>query len=251
MFHRGSRFIRSINTRYICGRIPLLHTIILSVYLFTMARLMSRFDYYYETKPLLTMMVTNSILNGIADTAAQAITSIRERAVRQPGGVTEKDSLAIQIHEFDKRNPLPRHRAELIPPSHNLPPPFDFERLVLLTRFMAWGFIMAPLQFKWLSYLGTAPALKRVALDQLGFAPFGLGLFLSYLTVTEGGGTKAIKKRMEQLYFPTLKASYMIWPLVQILNFRVVPLQFQLPFASTVGIFWTCFISLTTSSTRA
>jgi len=33
---------------------------------------------------------------------------------------------------------------------------------------------------------------------------------------------------MEQVYIPTLKANYMIWPLVQILNFRVIPLQFQL-----------------------
>ena len=33
---------------------------------------------------------------------------------------------------------------------------------------------------------------------------------------------------MEQIYVPTLKANYMVWPLVQVLNFRVVPLQFQL-----------------------
>lgn len=223
-----------------------------------MARLMARFDHYYETRPLLTMMITNSILGGVADTCAQTLTSIRERAVRKPDGATEKDVLAKGIHELDEKNPLPKYKTDLIPPSYRLPPPFDFERL---TRFMAWGFIMAPIQYKWFQLLsttfpitknsGTTQALKRVVADQLCFAPVGLGLFFSYLTLAEGGGPKAVKKKMEQVYVATLKANYMIWPLVQILNFRVIPLQFQLPFVSTIGIFWTCYISLANSATQA
>lgn len=93
----------------------------------------------------------------------------------------EDDLVSIEIHELDKKNPWPAH--ELIPPSRNLPPPFDFERL---TRFMAYGFIMSPVQFHWFAFLsktfpitkhsGTIPALKRVALDQLMFAPIGKSL---------------------------------------------------------------------------
>ena len=70
--------------------------------------------------------------------------------------------------------------GELIPASKSLPPPFNFERL---TRFMAYGFMIAPVQFKWFQALsrafplvkgnGTAAALKRVACDQLVFAPIG------------------------------------------------------------------------------
>lgn len=219
---------------------------------------MARFDHYYETRPLLTMMVTNSILGGIADTCAQTLTSIRERAIRKPGGATEKDVLAKGIHQLDENIPLPKYKTDLIPPSYRLPPPFDFERL---TRFMAWGFIMAPIQYKWFQLLsttfpitkntGTTQALKRVVADQLCFAPVGLGLFFSYLALTEGGGPKAVKRKMKQVYVPTLKANFMIWPLVQILNFRVIPLQFQLPFVSTIGIFWTCYISLANSATQA
>lgn len=253
-----SRILRTLNGRYLCGRIPLLHTIVIFVQFITMARLMARFDHYYETRPLLTMMITNSILGGVADTCAQILTSIRERAVRKPGGATEKDVLARGIHELDEKHPLPKYKTDLIPPSYRLPPPFDFERL---TRFMAWGFIMAPVQYKWFQLLsttfpitknsGTTQALKRVVADQLCFAPVGLGLFFSYLTLAEGGGPKAVKKKMEQVYVATLKANYMIWPLVQILNFRVIPLQFQLPFVSTIGIFWTCYISLANSATQA
>ena len=109
---------------------------------------------------------------------AQSLTAIRQRALRKPGGVDKDDHLAIGLHELDEKNPF--SHTDLIPAPLKLPPPFDFERL---TRFMAYGFIMAPIQFKWFQFLsrafpvtkeaGIAPALKRVALDQLIFAPMG------------------------------------------------------------------------------
>ena len=119
------------------------------------------------------------VLGGIADTVAQTLTSIRQRAVRKPGGIDKDDFVAIEIHELDRRNPF--SQQDIIPESLALPPPFDFERL---TRFMAYGFFMAPIQHRWFSFLsstfpvtkssGTIPALKRVALDQLVFAPVGM-----------------------------------------------------------------------------
>ena len=127
------------------------------------------------------MMITNATLGGIADTVAQSITAIRTSALRKPGGVTEDDSLAIEIHELDRKNPL--LDRELITDSKYLPGPFDFERL---TRFMAYGFMMAPIQFKWFQFLsrafpitkssGLGPAMKMVAFDQLIFAPVGMSV---------------------------------------------------------------------------
>lgn len=123
-------------------------------------------------------MITNAVLGGIADTVAQSISTIRLTALRKPGGITKDDSMAIEIHDLDRKNPP--HDQELVPDSKFLPPPFDFERL---TRFMAYGFGMAPIQFTWFTFLskafpitksaGLGPALKMVALDQLVFAPVG------------------------------------------------------------------------------
>jgi protein Mpv17 len=125
------------------------------------------------------MMVTNAVLGGVADTVAQLITAVRQRAVRKPGGVRDDDTFAIEIHELDTKNPL--QSRQLIPNSKVLPPPFDFERLA---RFMGYGFMMAPVQLKWFQFLqksfpitkssGLAPTLKRVACDQLIFAPAGM-----------------------------------------------------------------------------
>ncbi|KAL3414825.1 hypothetical protein V8F44DRAFT_113256 [Aspergillus fumigatus] len=153
---------------------------------------------------------------------------------------------------MDKERPPPV--GELGHAKH-IPPPLDFERL---TRFMSYGFFMAPIQFKWFGFLSrafpltkkspTLPALKRVAVDQLMFAPFGLACFFTFMTVAEGGGKRALTRKFQDVYLPTLKANYVLWPAVQILNFRVVPIQFQIPFVSSVGIAWTAYLSLTNSA---
>ena len=118
------------------------------------------------------------VLAGIADTVAQTLTAVRQRALRRPGGIQEDDFIAIELHKLDEKHHWQEH--DLIPASKKLPPPFDFERL---TRFMAYGFMMSPIQYHWFSFLArafpvtkvgaTVPTLQRVALDQLMFAPFG------------------------------------------------------------------------------
>jgi hypothetical protein len=213
-----------------------------------------KFNSYYAQRPVLTTMITNAVLGGIADTVAQSLTAIRQRAVRK--GTDKDDFLAIEIHELDKHNPF--SNIELIPDSKRLPPPFDFERL---TRFMSYGFLMAPVQHKWFGFLSRTfpvtktsamvPVLKRVAFDQLLFAPVGLACFFTFMTVAEGGGKKAVARKFQDVYVPALKANYMVWPAVQIINFRVMPIQLQIPFVSTVGIAWTAYLSLTNSADEA
>lgn len=56
----------------------------------------------------------------------------------------------------------------------------------------------------------------------------GLALFFTFMTVTEGGGRRAVARKFQDVYLPSLKANFLLWPAVQILNFRVIPLQFQI-----------------------
>lgn len=48
------------------------------------------------------------------------------------------------------------------------------------------------------------------------------------MTIAEGGGRRAISKKLQDIFIPALKANWMVWPAVQILNFRVIPFQFQI-----------------------
>ena len=142
------------------------------------ARLAAKFNSYYAEKPVLTTMITNAVLGGIADTVAQSLTAYRLRSKSLPSSPSGKtEFISIEINEYGKEKP--RHWGELMP-ARQTSAPFDFERL---TRFMAYGFLMAPLQFKWFGFLSTTfpitkqrggvPALQRVAMDQLVFAPIG------------------------------------------------------------------------------
>ncbi|KUI53678.1 Protein sym1 [Cytospora mali] len=247
------RFVRAINSKYVLDRIPLLHAIIFLIEMAILARIVARYNAFYSERPVLTMMVTNAVLGGVADTVAQSITAMRERALRKaPLSPAARDT----AYELDLKDPFTER--ELIPESKILPPPFDFERL---TRFMAYGFAMAPVQFRWFKFLektfpitktsAFAPAMKRVALDQLIFAPFGVLCFFSAMTIAEGGGRRAVYTKLRDMYLPTLKANYVVWPAVQVINFRLMPVQFQLPFVSTVGIAWTAYLSLTNAADDA
>lgn len=48
------------------------------------------------------------------------------------------------------------------------------------------------------------------------------------MTITEGGGKRAVFRKFQDLYLPSLKANFMLWPAAQLLNFRVIPLKFQI-----------------------
>jgi protein Mpv17 len=123
------------------------------------------------------MMVTSAVLGGIADTVAQVLGATRSRsATLKSGGLSKDDTLSIEIHELDRKDGL---LGRDYAPSTPGPSPFDFERLV---RFMAYGFGIAPLQFRWFRFLEVmfpitkestwGPTLMRVACDQFIMAPF-------------------------------------------------------------------------------
>ncbi len=177
------------------------------------------------------------------------MTAIKSRAKQQAKFGDKQDFFSIEIRELDREKAS--SPGELIP-ARNAPPPFDFERL---TRFAAYGFLMAPIQYKWFGFLarsfpitkahGTVPAMKRVAMDQLVFAPvgmiiwadhvrgillisLGLACFFTFMTVAEGGGKRAVVRKFQDVYLSALKANFMLWPMVQMLNFRVIPIQFQI-----------------------
>ncbi|KAF9353127.1 hypothetical protein BGX34_011790 [Mortierella sp. NVP85] len=130
-------------------------------------------------------------------------------------------------------------------------------------RFVLYNFSVAPLIHTWYSFLDRnfpianttattstrlaqtmTPALKRMMADQILFAPVGLALLFSGLTVLEGGGVQEIKDKLNTTYLSTLKANYALWPVVQLVNFSVMPLQLRLPVVSAVGIVWNAYVRL-------
>lgn len=157
------------------------------------------------------------MLSGIADTIAQSIGAYKTRQAMLP--LSSHRSFISDGIELDDANEKPARLSPDLSPTFSGPRSFDFERL---TRFMSYAFIMTPLQFRWFAFLtkwfpietrgASVSALQRVAMDQLLFAPLGLGCFFTFMTVAEGGSRRQVIKKFQDIYIPTLRANYILWP---------------------------------------
>jgi protein Mpv17 len=45
------------------------------------------------------------------------------------------------------------------------------------------------------------------------------------------------------MFMPTLRTNWSVWPVLQFVNFRFLPLAYRVPFQSTCGVFWTLYLS--------
>ncbi|KAA8912319.1 hypothetical protein FN846DRAFT_903664 [Sphaerosporella brunnea] len=91
--------------------------------------------------------------------------------------------------------------------------------------------------FKKHSNLQTA---ARVALDQLVFAPIGIGAFFSAMTVMEGGD---VKHKLDNNWWNALKANWNIWPAVQLVNFTFVPFSLRIVVVNVISVGWNSYLA--------
>lgn len=127
---------------------------------------------------------------------------------------------------------------------------FNYRRLI---GFIVWGFFISIPQYLWYKILNGLyvddpkfiTVLERVLADQLCYSPLSLAGFFYYSSIIMEGGNKAtFKQKMQSIYVSTLAANYCVWPVVQFINFLVVPKSYQVPFSSTIGVMWNCFLSI-------
>lgn len=91
----------------------------------------------------------------------------------------------------------------------------------------------------------NATTLARVACDQLVFAPTFIGVFLSSMAVLEGS---PVRDKLDRSYRSALTTNWMIWPFVQLVNFKLVPLEHRVLFVNVISIGWNCYLSYLNSS---
>jgi protein Mpv17 len=113
--------------------------------------------------------------------------------------------------------------------------------------------IFGPAATTWFGFLqrninlrsANATIFARVALDQGVFAPTFIGVFLTSMAVLEGSSPK---EKLEKSYKPALTTNYMIWPFVQLVNFKFVPLHHRVLFVNVISIGWNCYLSYLNSA---
>jgi protein Mpv17 len=102
-----------------------------------------------------------------------------------------------------------------------------------------------------------------------GSAPFGLACFVGAMGFMEGRSVEGVQSKFKevglyslspnadsplahlstlQMYIPAIVANWKLWPLVQTVNFRYMPLRYRVPFTGAVGIAWQVFLSILNST---
>jgi len=239
--------------RYIFNTLPLPHTLLFVILLTVTLRIAVSFHLHYGARPVLTLCVVSSLLASISDTLAQTVETIRARA---KAAAKSKDTAVLDEIEMNEKTPSPGRESPggrtLAWTSAERPVEFDFPRMI---RFMGFGFLYAPISYTWFGILdrhfpatGFGQVLLRTLVDQVCMSPLGLAVFFTFMTLAEGGGQRALKRKFLEGYLPTLRANYCVWPAVQIINFKFMPLPLQIPFVNTVGVFWNMYLSLENSS---
>lgn len=104
------------------------------------------------------------------------------------------------------------------------------------------GCVFGPAATTWFSFLARRinfpgrPNLTiaaRVLPDQTIFASTNLFCFLSSMAIMEGTDPR---EKLQGAYWNALKSNWMLWPLVQAINFRFVPVQGQVLVVNVVSL---------------
>jgi protein Mpv17 len=77
-------------------------------------------------------------------------------------------------------------------------------------------------------------------MDQLIFTPTNLLCFLSTQAILEGSSPKA---KLESTYGTAITKNWMLWPWIQLVNFKIIPLEYRLLVVNVVSLGWNCYLS--------
>jgi len=173
-----------------------------------------------ETKPVFTKMWSSGLLWGIGDSIAQRI---------EHSNTADKEKKVFEQ---------------------------DFMRTARLAGFAT--FLFAPLTHNWYNILqakfpgeSMSAVVKRVSLDQTLYATFILSTLYGTTAIMEGKGVQGAQRRIEDNIVDTLKANWLIWPAVQLVNMKFVPLNSRILVVNAVNIPWTTYLAMRAGSSSA
>ncbi|XP_075484524.1 protein SYM1-like isoform X2 [Primulina tabacum] len=121
---------------------------------------------------------------------------------------------------------------------------YDFERQTLvfytqryegLDRFIRLRLQLRPNSFR---FVGT-----KVAVDGIIFGPLDLLLFFTYMGFSTGKSATQVKEDVKRDFLPALILEGGIWPIVQVANFRFIPVRYQLLYVNFFCLLDSCFLS--------
>lgn len=108
-------------------------------------------------------------------------------------------------------------------------------RYEYLDRFIRLRLQLQPKSIKFVT--------AKVATDGLLFGPLDLLVFFSYMGLASGKSVDQVKVDVKRDFLPSLLVGGTMWPLVQVANFRYVPVRYQLLYVNLFCLLDSCFLS--------
>ncbi|KAG9456085.1 hypothetical protein H6P81_000593 [Aristolochia fimbriata] len=173
--------------------------------------------------PVKTQIISSGFLWGVGDIAAQAITQSTVNAKKEHAD--EREKLKI-----------------------------NWQR-VAITSMFGFGFV-GPIGHYWYEGLDRFIKMRlklqpksarfvaaKVGLDGLIFGPLDLLVFFSYMGLSNGKNLVQVKEAVKRDFIPAFVLEGGIWPVVQVANFRYVPVRYQLLYVNVFCLVDSAFLS--------
>lgn len=191
-----------------------------------------------ESHPFATKCITSGIISASGDLLCQYLVHRNHLAAQEDlnqestgGPAEEKQAGEDEINEIEPRKFAP-----------------DWYRT---GRFGVLGFfLVAPVVHLWYARLmryfpGTnvGAVLKRTATDQLLFAPVFLPTFMINLMMLEGRPYNEALLKLQKDLPGAMVTNWCLWCPAMLVNFRFVPLKYQVLYSNMVGFVWNTYLS--------
>ncbi|KAG2691800.1 hypothetical protein I3760_08G023800 [Carya illinoinensis] len=158
--------------------------------------------------PVKTQVISSGIIWGFGDIAAQTITNYTAKKHHQ---VQDEDK-KLKIYWKRVATTSVFGFGFVGPVGH-----FWYEGL---DRFIRFQLLLQPNSFRFVA--------TKVAVDGIIFGPLDLLLFFTYMGFSTGKSAPQIKEDVKRDFLPALILEGGIWPILQVANFRYIPVRMLL-----------------------
>lgn len=110
-----------------------------------------------------------------------------------------------------------------------------FSRYEGLDRFIRLRFLLQPKSPRFVA--------TKVAADGIIFGPFDLFVFFTYMGFSTGKNVAQVKEDVKRDFLPALILEGGVWPIFQAVNFRYVPVRYQLLYVNVFCLIDSAFLS--------
>ena len=84
---------------------------------------------------------------------------------------------------------------------------------------------------------------KKLLFTQTVFSIVSITSFYIFVSSLEGKDLQGTKSELEQKLLPTFYTNLKIWPLLQLINFTLVPLKLQVLYVNFMQVWWNAYLS--------